>query len=236
MRAILPIHVLRSHRALVSGLLLVTLLIGDRSPAWAQNKRACVCRPELTGVSGEGSDPMVRLHVFNMARVPSAVLADAEVEASEVYRAASVTLVWTDGLAERDSNGVTSSDSGVDVIVIVVRGEAERRLIVDGHLGNSILGFAPTKRGCFCSRHAFIFFERVMAYQHGNPGLLGRVLAHEVGHLLLSSDSHSRTGIMRATINTELSVRPRFTEDEVKVLRRGLGRVQANQVVAEANP
>ena len=30
------------------------------------------------------------------------------------------------------------------------------------------------------------------------PALLGRVMAHEIGHILLGTHAHSRTGIMRA--------------------------------------
>jgi hypothetical protein len=212
------------------------LLIGGRSPGEAQSEPACVCRPEPIGAADEGHDPVVRLHVFNMASVSAAFLADAELEATDVYRAASVALVWSDGLAELDSGRVTASGSGVDLRVIVVGGEAERRLIVDGHLADTVLGFAPTIRGCFCGRNAYIFSERIMTigYQHGNPeSLLGRVLAHEVGHLLLSSNSHSRSGIMRATLATELSFQPRFTDNDAKALRRGLARLQVKQAVTD---
>jgi hypothetical protein len=156
----------------------------------------------------------------------------------KVYQDAGVRLVWSDGLVELESHGVTPAESGVDVRVILVAGEAERRLIVDGQLADTVLGFAPTIRGCFCGRNAYIFLERITAigYRHGNPEtLLGRVLAHEVGHLLLSSNRHSRNGIMRATLDTELSFQPRFTANDVNALRRGLARLQANQLAADSH-
>jgi hypothetical protein len=211
------------------------LLVGELAAVEAQNPVAVVSDPQR---SDERPDLLVRLHVFNTARLPSPLLTDAEREASSVYRTAGVMLVWTDGLADHDSNPV-SPNAGVDLRVIVVAGTAERRLIDDGHLGDTILGFAPTRRGCFCGRNAYIFSERIMTigYQRGNPtSLLGRVVAHEVGHLLLSSDSHSRTGIMRATLDTDLALQPRFTTDEVGALRRGIARLRATQTVISSGP
>jgi len=182
----------------------------------------------------EQRKPLVQLSVFNMARLPSTILTDAEAEASEVYRAAGLRLVWSDSVADADSDATTSCGPRIDLRVIIVEGLAERRLIEDGHLGPAVLGFAPTKRNCFCGRNAYVFAERIMriGYRHGNPtSLLGRVIAHEIGHLLLSSNSHSRAGIMRATLNTEPSFQPRFTSNDVKALMRGLSRLQTYQMV-----
>jgi hypothetical protein len=49
---------------------------------------------------------------------------------------------------------------------------------------------------------AWAFYERILdvaTILGVDPGLLlGEVIAHEMGHLLLPYDSHSRTGLMRA--------------------------------------
>jgi hypothetical protein len=166
-----------------------------------------------------------------MAALPLAVLTDAKVEATAVYQAAGVTILWSDRPAERESGSddVTWSEPPGDVRVIVVGGTAERRFISDGRFGETILGYATTKAGCFCGRHAYIFSDRTLAvgYRRGNPtSLLGRIIAHEIGHLLLSSNSHAGSGIMRATLDTEPSFQPRFTEAQVKALRRGIARLE----------
>jgi hypothetical protein len=50
--------------------------------------------------------------------------------------------------------------------------------------------------------------------------VLGRVLAHEVGHLLLPV-GHSKTGIMRATV--DLTITPqRFTPEQIRLIRRAV--------------
>ena len=213
-------------RTVVIACVLGTLLVGDVSAAEDQKHIGSVIGPQL---ADGGANPLVRLHVFNTVKMPVAVLTDAEAEATDVYRPAGVTLVWSEGSAAPSL--ATNSEPIVNLRVIVVGGAAERRLIEDGHLADTVLGFAPTKRDCFCGRNAYIFSNRIMTlgYQRGNPtSLLGRVLAHEVGHLLLSRDSHSPTGIMHATLDTELSFQPRFTDDEVKALQRGLARLRTN--------
>lgn len=219
------------HRVLAVTCIAVSLLVGVPT-AETQKQVAPVSGSKLTG---ECQSLVVRLHLFNMASLPPAVLADAEVEASSVYLAAGVTLVWRDAFA--DSNRVPSSAAAVDLRVIVVSGAAEHQLIEDGHMASAVLGFAPTKPDCLCGRNAYIFSERIMTigYRHGNPtSLLGRVIAHEVGHLLLSSNSHSRVGIMRATLDTGLSFQPRFTRQQVRALGRGLARMQADQIASSA--
>lgn len=49
---------------------------------------------------------------------------------------------------------------------------------------------------------ATLLFQRIgnLAERSGNdtPSLLGRVMAHEVGHLLLGSSEHGPIGLMRA--------------------------------------
>jgi hypothetical protein len=47
---------------------------------------------------------------------------------------------------------------------------------------------------------AFIFYERILAqrtHTHLLPAMLGRVLAHEITHLLLPQEDHSEFGLMR---------------------------------------
>jgi hypothetical protein len=56
--------------------------------------------------------------------------------------------------------------------------------------------------------------------------LLGRVMAHEVGHLVLGSNEHGRTGLMRATWKLDATVAQRTPEwrfskeDSARILSR----------------
>jgi hypothetical protein len=176
---------------------------------------------------GECPNPVVRLNVFNTSAVSSGVLADAEMEATEIFRLANVMLVWRDSVPD----GTGKGNCAVDLQVAVVRGMAERHFLQEGHMEDATLGFAAIKQACFCGRRAYIFSDRIfeLGYRHGNPtALLGRVLAHEIGHLLLSSNRHSGAGIMRAALHTEPSFQPRFDASEVKALHGGVARLLAN--------
>ncbi len=66
--------------------------------------------------------------------------------------------------------------------------------------------------------------------------LLGHVIAHEVGHLLLATNQHNRTGLMRAhwdasTIRDAMTGRLGFEQSEKKTIRRRLAaRLAASQI------
>jgi hypothetical protein len=56
------------------------------------------------------------------------------------------------------------------------------------------------------SAGAFIFYDRLMEQRTHTkllPAILGRVLAHELTHLLLPQDGHSDAGLMRGQWSTE---------------------------------
>jgi len=59
------------------------------------------------------------------------------------------------------------------------------------------------------------------------PTLMGRVMAHEIGHILLGPGAHSRTGIMRAfwadrELSTAASQEMIFTTDQSRRMKSRL--------------
>ena len=72
------------------------------------------------------------------------------------------------------------------------------------------------------------------------PTLLGRVMAQEIGHMLLGPKAHSRTGIMRAFwVDHELSTAARqelvFTAEQSRRMKTRLaGQAQTGQAQAKA--
>ena len=69
------------------------------------------------------------------------------------------------------------------------------------HSTNEVFGVAflsAEGTGCYSD----VFYDRAMElhadWKVGLPDILGSVVAHELGHLLLGSNSHSSAGIMRA--------------------------------------
>ena len=69
---------------------------------------------------------------------------------------------------------------------------------------------------------AYILTPRVAAvaarHRRDFDRLLGRVIAHEVGHLLLPPHSHSASGIMREKLDLSFSPKATFTKSQQKAM------------------
>ncbi len=73
-----------------------------------------------------------------------------------------------------------------------------------GRARDNVFGLSPAMADGRPGRLAYVFYHRIRDFvvTHTIPEqealLLGLAIAHEVGHLLLPDNSHSRRGIMRA--------------------------------------
>lgn len=89
-----------------------------------------------------------------------------------------------------------------------------------------LLGLAVAARGT-----AYIFYNRVRRAVDGLPAdravVLGRVIAHEIGHLLLPAMQHSEIGIMRGDIDLEVNQANRFSKAQAEELHRALNSAPA---------
>lgn len=125
-------------------------------------------------------------------------------EASELWGQAGVELIWSNG-----SDGSVPRARMLRVLVISRRAGAQESSenVVLGEL----LGFG--RPGALAVASILRAQELVTAWQgpsigprsihDGQLGLvLGRVVAHEIGHYLLGTATHSRTGLMRARFET----------------------------------
>jgi hypothetical protein len=169
-----------------------------------------------------GIEHVLVLHVTDYRHVSRDVLTEAEQLASKVYRKAGVRTVWTDGAA------ATAQPDGafhVDVLLLS-KNMVVQKSQLDG-IPEQVLGRAarPTRR-------AYIFYDRV-AYHAKLTGsgvavLLGAVIAHEVGHLLLPVFSHSPSGIMSANWEAFIVRLPGFTADQGTTIRTLLAAARPN--------
>lgn len=131
--------------------------------------------------------------VINAARVPMTVLRRGELETERIFLAAGIEVKWTDcspGAGQKTTCRNTASSQTL-VLQIVASGKTQ----TDSVYGEAFLG--ENGRGKYCD----IFFQRIeQATQVSvlNPSrLLGTVMAHELGHLLLGSQTHSYWGVMK---------------------------------------
>jgi hypothetical protein len=140
--------------------------------------------------------PQITVNVYNDARVPEKVLAKAEREAARIFHRAEVNVMWIDCLSSR---GQRASDPACGNPM--GRSHLAVRIVPwSSSSSGAVFGIAflsPEGSGVYSD----VFYdsvERLHAEWHvGIPTLLGHVIAHEVGHLLLGANSHAGMGIMR---------------------------------------
>ena len=157
------------------GLRLVVLLWGTMAIADAGNSRL----------------PKITVLVNNSADVSRTVLRKAEFDAGQIFHAAGVEIEWEDCQSSAVVD-VCRQVPGANefVLSIVPTGKTS----TDSVFGVAFLGEGGI--GKYCN----VFFDRVEETQResgtGAAHLLGAVVAHELGHLLLGSHGHSNLGIM----------------------------------------
>lgn len=135
-------------------------------------------------VAASDDMPSVLFCLANEARVPSETVEDARQEVSRIYAQIGVRVIW----AERETGSLKKA------LVIIIPPVTKQ------WIGNSdALGLAL--RGSRSGRLAYVFFDRVQPlaakHQMTDASLLGVVIAHETGHLLLPFGSHSSSGLMQ---------------------------------------
>ena len=169
----------------------------------------------------------IGLLAVNEAAVASNVLTVARAEATRIYHAFGITLVWT----ETDEGGVAYRF----VVKIIPRA-------LKGIRGGAI-GVAPgtnETRGTV----AYAFYDRIQNVTRtigADLGLiLGHVIAHEVGHLLLPYDAHAKSGLMRGGWDTDQAMRAMrgtliFTVQEAALIRQRSRNVDICETTEESS-
>lgn len=165
-------------------------------------------------------DTVVR--VYDSAGLQTEIKQSAFTVAARTLAAASVTVSWKecDGAGPACRTPVTRGE----LVVRIVRAPAPAWA-----RGSLPLGDAFVDRGTRSGVLATIYADRVqlLAASAGIDAatLLGRAIAHELGHLLLATNAHATRGLMRPTWSRDELRNSRgadwiFTPEEVAHLRR----------------
>lgn len=171
----------------------------------------------LTGEAAGAGDrdvPTLILEVTDLTGAAETDLEQAMAQTKKVFDGIGVRVVWSTvggGSDPCDCRGVRLSVRLLSPFLV-------RELTKQG-VKKAVLGSASTPEAL-----AYIYTERVMALaaerRMDERILLGLVIAHEVGHLVLPGKGHARTGIMTEGIDTDpLGLRPRFTPREGRSIR-----------------
>ncbi len=152
----------------------------------------------------------ITIHVRNYAGVAPQTLTEAEQVATRIFRKAGVESGWADIVVSAENGHVNSADHQTFTLADIQLNIFPDVMAGRSGLPNNVMGLAPgtgPDRGIIYvldSKVRTIFWSTLSAYSRGDMDrhvsmgqVLGYVIAHEVGHLLLNQQVHSPRGIMR---------------------------------------
>jgi hypothetical protein len=158
-----------------------------------------------SAVAHDSPSPTLQVSVFNRALVPEDKLKQAEARAEKIMSRAGIHLTWLD--CPVSTAGPTSVALSSPTI-----SQSCRAMHYPEHIAITILE-RPTNIPADTFGEAFlnergtgsyidVFYGQLSALRleeaMAPAEILGCVIAHEIGHLELGADSHSKTGLMRA--------------------------------------
>ena len=140
----------------------------------------------VTTICADGARPTVRVMLRNDVNVPPETVQAAQEAVRLVFHAAGVDVIWT-------------GPQPIATVALISRERAHKMRQRPEVLGVALVGRG--RRG----RMAYVFVHRVnelsARYRLDASVILGAVMAHELGHLLLPFDSHSEAGLMRPLLD-----------------------------------
>ncbi len=155
--------------------------------------------------------PVLTIHVANRAEADPMTLIQAERTATEIFKKAGVESRWVDSALPSEGKPANSVYKGSfplsHIQLTILPSLIVNRLGLPYNLPDDAMGLAP---GSGPERQSiYVLYGRVEAFTakhiadtHADTAqILGHVIAHEIGHLLLNDQTHSASGIMRSPWN-----------------------------------
>ena len=146
-----------------------------------------------------GGKDVVTVRTYNYAAIPAEQLAAARSEAERIFQRAGIAIGWIECQVPGSGAGASCTEpllSGRDLMLrLMERTPAGHDRSVA--LGESMLD-RDQRTGVLMTID--LWPVRAIAGRSATamPTLLGRAIAHEIGHLLLGSGEHPQLGLMRA--------------------------------------
>lgn len=166
----------------------------------------------------------IRIHDY--ARLPPGSIESAQERVHDLYAPIAVQPVWAETMRPQGQPRRKLQRDPREWSIIILPPAMSRRLRVEAET----VGLAVVTR-VDGGKVAYILFDRVCnvaaASAASREDVLGTIIAHELGHLLLPSGAHSETGLMRPSwqlldFKGVDSEQWRFTPAQADAVRRHL--------------
>ena len=183
-----------------------------------------------------------RVMVYKYADVDPEILAKAEKRAESIFQELKVNVVWIDsGDFRRQFHGDSRKEQEqLDSIDVLLRLVPLSRAALNSKAMGEALPCQLGKDACIANVFMNRVREKTDVEKMGSDQVLGHAMAHEIGHILLGSDSHSSTGLMKAKWNSDDMKRAgkgdlQFTAEQCQIIRKNLTKLaQTRQDLAAA--
>jgi hypothetical protein len=178
----------------------------------------------------DGAMGRVTVRTFNYYGISSQDLGKAREQAAGILRSAGIVVSWLDCSVAKGATttepDVCRQPIGPDLMLRISNSggsDARNYLSMGFSLVNAMDGQAPYL--------ATVYTDRVNSIARRSrldlAELLGRAIAHEIGHLLLGTNEHASRGLMRATwsqaeMHHHNAMDWQFRPDEVVVMHAAL--------------
>lgn len=198
------------------GLVRIAILVAAVGFTFPKGACAAPADPNLT----------ITVWVYNYAQTPSTMLADAEREAHRILGEAGLHSVWLDCPLVPPDIPQNPCPEPIEAAGIRLRIFSEP---VRNSLHDNAYGFAIAPALASVYSETALRFARNDEGEFEAPVILSCAIAHEIGHLLLGSNSHSISGVMcahweRKHIQQALMGAMRFSSGEARLMQAEMRR------------
>jgi hypothetical protein len=135
--------------------------------------------------------------VYQYADISPEVLAKAESRAEGIFQQIDLTIVWVDFRRQPHSSSQQEQDE-LDSTDAVLRIAPRSRAALQSSALGEALPCQLGKDACIANVFMNRVEEQTNVEKIGVDQMLGHAIAHEIGHLLLGSNSHNSSGLMKA--------------------------------------
>jgi len=149
------------------------------------------------GMAEAGSTLSLTVMLYNEADIPAATWADAKLFAAKSYRAAGIEVSWVECASSlENTQRFRACDQASD------RHQPVLKIIPEAIAAGIGTGDSVDALGIAGVSAAFVSYVRVRQKARlwgvSEYVVLGRTMAHELGHLLLGENSHAGRGLMKS--------------------------------------
>jgi hypothetical protein len=168
------------------------------------------------------------VRIYNYAGVTNGTLIRAEEEGTRIFQKAGVEVAWLEcGVSPLPEGQIPDCQPPLGAIAVNMR-VLPASMAGGFKASREEMGFAVVSARAGSASDAWVFYQRVedaAATEVASPfQILANAMAHEIGHLLLGPDHHSREGVMRACWDREFleevsQGQMHFTREQAQLIR-----------------